>query len=723
MRPATPDDDAVLEPTSERPRTLRARLARLIDVRAGEGPVLGVAVGFAFLAVAAAIVSRAVADALFLTAWPLSAVPRFFIVSNAVFIAGSMLYSALVRVVRPVALNSGMAALFAVTLAAGRALVPEHEGASVGLYTVCVWLTVAPAILNIVCWNAIADCFDSRQARRLVPIVFSGCTAGAILAGVGMAPFIDVFDVESLLYVLAGLVAACVPLPVLLARTGSRATDAPSRSFIRDASDGLWTILKEGITTVSRSRLLRLLALIVLLAGLVTNLVDYAFKGMLQARYDRDQIGAFYGYFNAVANTGNLVLQLFVVSWAMNRFGVARIFRVLPVTLLCGTLVLGLWPAFAAIVGLKLLDGLLRFTFQTSANEVVIAPIPYVERNRAKIFIKGAMNPLGAILAGLLLMPLAAGQVPIHALVVLLVVVLAAWLWLVRGISRAYSEQLYISLRDKQQHRTPIPDMAERFGGRHRRDRRSLVTSSVEWTTLSSELDTHSSHDDSPGPMPRPRSPSGRWLVPATHDNAFAAATSPSTPSPVADDDAHFPEAGLTDASPVVRQNTLEQLVGAARRGERPQVSSALLEGLLWREIGVAFALQSHRQRLGDVGSGPARKAVSLLGERLDDCVYRVFLVLGLLGEVELLRTAWFGLQADRGRTRAHAIDLVEATLEGTPFHRAVMLLLEEMSLDARLERAEDQLELGREVFREPLRVLVGEHDPQLNRLLLRLER
>src|SRR5690606_10025937 len=143
--------------------------------------------------------------------------------------------------------------------------------------------------------------------------------------------------------------------------------------------------------------------------ALVTNLIDFAFKGALQARYDKDEIGVFYGWFNAIGNTGNLLLQLFVVAWGIERFGIKRVFKILPLTLLGGTLALLWLPGFLTIVALKFADGLLRFTFQNSANEVVIAPVPYVERNRGKIFIKGAMNPLGAMLAGALLLPFAHG--------------------------------------------------------------------------------------------------------------------------------------------------------------------------------------------------------------------------------------------------------------------------------------------------------------------------
>ena len=157
---AAPDDNDN-EPSGTAPPS---RIRSLVDVRRHERGLLTAAISFAFLSVASAIVARAVGDALFLTAYPLASIPRFFIVSNIALIGGAMLYSSLVRVVRPVTLNVTGVAILAASMIAGRAVLPAEE-ASWGLYGLCVWLAVAPPLLNILCWNAIVDRLDSRQSR------------------------------------------------------------------------------------------------------------------------------------------------------------------------------------------------------------------------------------------------------------------------------------------------------------------------------------------------------------------------------------------------------------------------------------------------------------------------------------------------------------------------------------------------------------------------------
>jgi len=673
-------------------------LSQLIDIRDGEHRSLILAMLFALLAVASAIICRAVSDALFLTTFPLHEVPTFFIVSNLIFFAASMAYSALVGTSRPVRLNTGILALMAASVLLGRVALQVSPSAMT-IFSLSVWLMVVAPLMNIVCWITVANTFDSRQGRRLFPIVFGGSTLGAIFAGVVLSPFIGAYGLENLLWALTAMVGLSALIPVLLSHNASR-SDAPSRSFLSDGDDGPWKILKEGVTTVGKSKLLMGLAATVFFAGFVTNIVDYAFKGALQASYTKEEIGVFYGYFNAIANTGNLVLQLFVVAWAIDRFGISKIFRVLPLSLMLGTLVLGWIPGFITIVALKLTDGLLRFTFQNSANEVVVSPIPYVDRNRAKVFIRGAMNPAGAIVAGLVLIPFASlNELPLPYLVGGLLGVLLVWHLFAGRIGKLYADQLYTSLRQKQAQNTPSPEEGELFGARSYSDRLGLVTSGTQWESLSRQDEWSLRRRVAVAPPP--------------HLSEMPLGEDSQGWNPDVD-----PSRGLSDPSPVVRGRTLESLASRVRRGEEVPVGSALIEGLLWREINLAFALLCQRHLAGDVGGKAARRLLELLGERFDETLYRIFLLVGLYSDLHMARTAYFGYRAELGRTRAHAVDLMDAVLDGTPFQRAITLLLEDLNLEGRLQRATHQGIIDSTVLDDPRGVLDGEHDPQLHHLL-----
>ncbi len=657
------------------------RLGRSLDLRSGEGKPLLAAVTFSLLSVAIAVVSRAVSDALFLTTHPIEDVPDFYIVSSLAFVAASMTYSTLVRMVRALRLHVLILCAFAASMLGGRWLLfGDHQNA---VFTLCVWLAIMAPLVNIICWNAIADHFDSRQGRRLFPVVFAGSTLGAIFAGLAIGPFINLWGLDNLLYALALLIAAAIPMPFALALDQSR-TDAPTRSFIIEGSTKFWRTLREGVTTVSHSRLLRALAWVVFCAALVTNLIDYAFKEALQIRFNKDEIGTFYGYFNAFANVGNLLLQLFVVSRVIERIGVVKVFRILPLTLYAGTLFLTFIPGFVMVVLLKLVDGLLRFTFQNSANEVVLAPISYIERNRAKIFIKGAMNPLGAIAAGVVLTLLEAeGVVPTKTLVIIGLVVLTAWLFLISRISPAYAAQLYASLRQKQSKRTPCPEEHTLFGNQPSSQWRRILESTPRWAPFDQNEDAETPNQASP---------------------------------------ATLPTEGLLDDSPIIRRSALELLTSLTRKEQAPDFEAGVLDGLLWREIRVAFATLTLRQQLATRNERWARRAANLLADSHDDILYRIFLTLSLKGDLQQIKTAYFALRSRAQRTRAHALDLIDASVEGTDFHRPLMLLLDDIDIDEKIRRAQRNKALA-EATTQPLRLLQTEHFPQMQRLIAKVER
>ena len=659
-------------------------LRKLVDIRERERRGLVVSVLFALLAVATAIIARAVSDALLLTSYPLTEVPRFFIISNTIFIGSSMGYSALVRVVRPHILNPMVLLFFAASLLLARLSLSWAGEAT--LFGLCVWLVVVGPLFNIVAWNTIADHHDSRQARRLFPIIQAGSTLGAIVAGVAIAPFIAAFGLENLLYVLVAMLTLAIFLPSLLDRYTERG-DAPSE-VVNEEQLSVLSLFKEGVATVARSRLLSILAAIVLLAALVTNLVDFAFKGALQANLSKDEIGAFYGYFNAIANIGNLLLQLFVVAWALNRFGLPRVFKILPLTLLIGSLFWGVLPAMLTVVGLKFVDGLFRFTFQNAANEVAMAPIPYLQRNRAKIFIKGAMNPLGAITAGVLLMVWGGSEQLGHlTLVFLLLTVLLIWLFITRRIGRAYSSQLYQSLRPRMIEEEEGPKL---FGSRSRLTWSGVVANAAQWSSLSEQT-----------------------LVGPEQEDEEA--------SPE-EDEADLPRRALAHPAAEVRQEVLELLAKESRVGLR-RVDEELLEGLLWREINLAFALTMLRYRLEGVNSRRVKVAQRLTEHRLDQTLYRIFLTLALIGDLDQTQAAFFGLSSQREHTKARALDLLDAQLAGKPYARATMLLLDERPLVDRLKLAERMTEIDAAVFSRSIEVVANEDDPSLLRALRKAER
>jgi AAA family ATP:ADP antiporter len=435
------------------------KLSPIVEIRRGERVGLAFSVFFAFLSVATVVVGRSLSDAVLLSARPQVDIAQFFIISSVALMGASMVYFALVRVLSPTRLHPMILLLFAVTALYLRFVGEPRSGAMVLLTS--TFLTIAPALLNIICWNAISDYFDSSQGRRLFHIVFAASTCGGIAAGLGIPPFIHVFGIESLFY--AESFAFCIAIipALLLSRKHKQERTAITFSSSRDLS--LWHNLREGVDDFLRSSLLKTLALIVFFAAIATNVIDFALKDYLREHFSRDEIALFYGHYNAVANAVHLIFQILFVQSILKRYNISMPFLILPIALLLLSVPYLLTASFISIVALKFFDVFLRFTIQDPAREIAVAPIPYFQRNRAKIVIKGFMNPLGAIVAGSLLMATQKWGASI-SLGMLLLPTLLLWLYSIRHIHKDYASDLMFSLsRGRAEERTPAPLLEQDF--------------------------------------------------------------------------------------------------------------------------------------------------------------------------------------------------------------------------------------------------------------------
>lgn len=375
--------------------------ARLLQIRRDEGGLVLLALAFAFSSVAETAVIRIFADAILLTEFGPESLPAFFVGSSLAFMAASLAYAWALGVASSVRLNTWLLASLAVFCVIARHLFPVLGPSFV--FALSLLLTVAAPLARILCWNAITECFDIRQAKRLLPIAGAGSTVGAIVAGLAAVPFVRAVGTDDLLYIVALLFAAMAPMPRWLA---ARALPAGGAAARPRTGEGYWRATAQGLTAIRKSRLVATVAGMLFLGAVVTSLLDYSLKTAIQDRFGKDEMAIFLGHFQALANALILLLQLLVVGRVLVTFGVRFVFALLPVTLLGGGLLMALEPIFTAIVGLNFFDLLLRYTFQNAGSEMVLTPVPTLERNRAKVVIKGVMVPLGGLVAGLLLFPL-----------------------------------------------------------------------------------------------------------------------------------------------------------------------------------------------------------------------------------------------------------------------------------------------------------------------------
>ncbi len=415
-----------------------------LPVRPGEWPLVLATGTFAFLAVALAIVLRTWSDAVFLTYFDVSWVPWLFVAAAVVFVPATFGYAWMAPRLGAVWLNTLLLGAFGIaTVACAR-----YAQAPFGVFAAVLVVSVFSPLANVICWNTILDRLDSRQSRRLVPVIGGISTFGAIGGGALGGELAAIHGHEALVWMSFALLLFMTPLPLVLS--------APLRRRAPRHSPGI----QEGFQSLARNRLIGVVAMATFLMALSTNVIDYQFKAHAQAALPKEALGTFFARFHGGTNLAVLAVQFFVAPVVMRRFGVGLAFALHPAILIGGAVLTLFMPVLAAVVALRFADTVLKFTFHKNSNDLALTPVPAHDRHQAMVFLKGVVYPLGGIAAGVLLAGSAALGFDLMASAGFWIMLLSSlWLLLARQVRMNYLQQIGEKLSiDLHPVRAPSPE-------------------------------------------------------------------------------------------------------------------------------------------------------------------------------------------------------------------------------------------------------------------------
>ncbi|MEE2645081.1 MAG: hypothetical protein VYD19_09120 [Myxococcota bacterium] len=443
--------------------------------------LLSVTALFAFSSVTLAILIRTWSDTLFLRTFPAEEIPFFYVMSALLFFPTTMGYTWIAQRSTPLILNQRALLCFAI-LTTSALLLPSTPPV---IFSVILLLALISPLVNAICWSMILEQFSSRQARRLVPLIGGISTAGAAAGGLLSAELIEGWGEQALMLVIVGLLLLMVPFPRWVTRVGlalreervgdedesdplppkqpEKAPRANSGAEVKAAPRAEDRSFLDALKILAHNRLLQSAGLATLLLAIATNLVDYSLKEIVKETLSPDEIGPFFARFHGLVNLSILFLQFTVVTPTLSRLGVRRSFQLHPFGILICTVVALFAPSLWALVALRAVDTAMKFSFQSSTENLLLTPVPFAERASAKVILKGAIYPIGGLIAGLLLMGTGGEER------VLWTILVASFLWLIvtDRVQIYYLEQLAKNLKLSLQ---------PRKGGRKTRTQREALT-------------------------------------------------------------------------------------------------------------------------------------------------------------------------------------------------------------------------------------------------------
>ena len=302
------------------------------------------------------------------------------------------------------------------------------------------------------------DSVDSASAKRLYGLIglggVSGGFFGSAVVGVNVKSLSPALSMWLCLAIAVAIALIAMAAGRVVSRKladpvtggGDEASDsqkeAPEAPAPDSSSQGnpAW----EGARLALRSRYLLSVVAIVGLYEMVSTIMDFQFTSTVLHYLDGPEIGEHFPRVFTFTNMVALVVQLFLTSFVMTRFGVGTALLFLPVAALLGSAGFMIAPVLLLGSLLNTTDNGFSYSINQSAKEALYVPTTRDEKYKAKAFIDMFVQRFAKALAvglSLLITTLFAGYSSIRWLSLAAAAILLLWILAARYAGRTFHEK------------------------------------------------------------------------------------------------------------------------------------------------------------------------------------------------------------------------------------------------------------------------------------------
>jgi HEAT repeat protein len=383
-------------------------------------------------------------ETLFLDQWSAADLSLMFVGNALVALIIGLLYNSFADRVRNERLLLALLWLTMLWLVSVQALLlDEHYNQAGGLvyaYFYLVFLALAD-LTSLHTINYISDFYDTRAAKRALPLLLSSGFTGAIAAG------LSIRYIPARYAPLAWM--ACLGTMLGLVRLIRRWLPADARriesewaaSRQRQRPDALGN-LRAGFSFVRGSGLLRWLTLSTLALVVLMKLLTFQASTVFAARYEGEALKEIYGTIDWVSNSLGLALPPLAFGPLLARLGVANTNLFFPLVTLLTAGALGYFPGRGTAILGRLTDRMIKKAFRNPTDAMLYNSVPLHVKNRARGFVNGLVVPLGSLLAGLMLLAMQAGWFTQGVVAGVGVLVALAYVYTALRVRREYGRAL-----------------------------------------------------------------------------------------------------------------------------------------------------------------------------------------------------------------------------------------------------------------------------------------
>lgn len=298
-----------------------------------------------------------------------------------------------------------------------------------------------PDLLSVQMWAIAAAIFDSRQSKRLFPLLNAGGTVGAVMGNFLTAPAANWLHSKNLMLVWAILAVLSYAMMRLAQNRLPVSKPKPNRTN-EEIKVSFWQNLRVSFTVMRYYSIIGWLALGTTLVYLIYWISWLPYIKVSTDAYpnNADALAGFLGLVSGAAVTVSFLLSLFVVNRLFSRFGVRNMLLVMPITNLIGFLLMSLNFSFAPVIFARFSQLTVFLGVRGAADPTLYNLVPGEVQETARGFIQGFCQQLAFVLAGLCMLLGAALGIPV-----------VLWIGLVLCVI-----YLYVSWRERNLYRTAL---------------------------------------------------------------------------------------------------------------------------------------------------------------------------------------------------------------------------------------------------------------------------
>ncbi len=431
-------------------------LDRLLMISAGERPRLMYFVLVFFLLGAGMAIGRGTTDALFYKRYGIEYLPVMYLVLSLSLMLTSIVYAAFSDMLSAERFFRLIIPILIVLLIGNWALM-SFTTLRLAFPVYFLVYEIASEVLLVHSMLYLAQNLDTRQIKRLSPLILAGMQVGVICGGLFLATSSQTIGVQNMLLVWGGLLfAAIASMSRYHRRSGTSPLYRPGKRTRYPVKHAIAQIY-QGARFARQSKLLRNLSIALFFMVITFYVLCYSVGRIYTETFaDEAALSAFFGALTVTCGSLALLLQIFVTNRVIRSLGTKKANLIFPLAIGAAYTALLLSFTIVFAVFASILKDTFMPAFRNPVRNLFFNALPGYMQGRSRAMALVLVLPLALSTTGVLLLIAQRTDEPLTFLIIGAASALCYLYFSIRS-NRSYLASMLATLREK----VFLPDRAD----------------------------------------------------------------------------------------------------------------------------------------------------------------------------------------------------------------------------------------------------------------------